>query len=218
MSEDESQEDVADSPAATAADSSANDESSNGTDTRRRFFEIASLVLGGLVSIGPALIGLIAFLDPLRRKPAKPLLHREEGGGGDDGFIRVASLDALVSGTPQRFAVIDDKIDSWNFTPDQPIGSVYIQKPATDSDAIRVFNTTCPHAGCSVSCDGEIFKCPCHNSSFELDGAKRTSAGGRANPSPRELDTLEHRIDENGEIWVEFKNFYTGTHDKKEKA
>jgi len=29
---------------------------------------------------------------------------------------------------------------------------------------------------------------------------------------------LQHRIDEKGGIWIEFKNFYTGTHDKKEKA
>ena len=144
----------------------------------------------------------------------KPTLHKD-GAGGGDGFIRVASVSALSPGVPQRFPVIDDQIDAWNFSPDQPIGSVYIEQPATGD--LRVFNTTCPHAGCSVSCNGQSYECPCHNSSFTLAGDKQASKSGRPNPSPRALDSLNYEI-RDGEIWVEFKNFYTGKHDKKEKA
>ena len=183
--------------------------------TRRRFFETAAYVLGGIAGIVPAIIGLFAFLDPLRRTPAKPKLHQEGLGGGGQGFIRIASLDALSLNAPQRFPVIDDQIDAWNFTPDQPVGAVYIEK-LSDS-AVRVFNTTCPHAGCSVACNGTAFHCPCHNSSFNLDGSKLVSDSGRANPSPRDLDSLEYEL-RDGEIWVKFQNFYTGEHEKKVKA
>jgi menaquinol-cytochrome c reductase iron-sulfur subunit len=183
--------------------------------TRRGFFVIGSWVLGAIVGTGPALIGLVAFLDPLWRTPAKPKLHGE-GASDDDGqFIRVASIDALAVGVPQRFLVIGDQIDAWNFTPDQPIGAVYIEK-LTDT-TVRVFNTTCPHLGCSVASNGTEYRCPCHNSSFQLDGTKRDSAG-QTNPSPRDLDSLAYKIGTDGSILVEFKNFRTGESEKKEKA
>ena len=184
--------------------------------TRRGFFKIASFVLGAIVGVGPAFIGLVAFLDPLRRTPAKPKSHRETSNGGKAAMIRVASVDALSVGAPQRFLVIGDQIDAWNFTPDQPIGAVYIEK--LPGATLRVFNTTCPHAGCSVACNGTEFRCPCHNSSFNLDGSKLVSDSGRENPSPRDLDSLAYVVRDDGSIWVEFKNFYTGKHEKKEKA
>ena len=123
----------------------------------------------------------------------------------------MAALSALRPGdAPQRFAVIADRQDAWNYIPDQPIGAVFIER--TGESEVRVFNATCPHAGCSVSCDGQSFNCPCHNSSFNLDGTKRVSGSGRENPSPRSLDSLLVDPDQlaKGEIWVKFVNFFTG--------
>ncbi|MEO8496183.1 MAG: Rieske (2Fe-2S) protein [Planctomycetota bacterium] len=193
----------------------ASPESSNPDRTRRSFFKIASIVLGLIVGIGPALIGLVAFLDPLRRTPARPISHVGHASRDARSMIRVASVDALSVDAPQRFLVIDDQIDAWNFTPDQPIGAVYIEKLKDGS--LRVFNTTCPHAGCSVACIGNEYLCPCHNSSFGLDGSKLVD-GGRENPSPRDLDSLPYEVREDNSIWVEFKNFYTGKPEKKAKA
>ena len=193
----------------------ATSDASQGQGSRRTFFEVASVLLGAVVGIVPVLVGLVAFIDPLRRRPAKPELYREGEGGSADGLIRVASVNALSVGAPQRFPVIDDQLDAWNFTPDQPIGAVYIEKLAGGD--VRVFNTTCPHAGCSVACNGEAYHCPCHNSSFNLDGSKKVSDSGRENPSPRALDSLDYEL-RDGDIWVDFKNFYTGKHEKKEKA
>ncbi|MBI2481745.1 MAG: hypothetical protein HYV60_24815, partial [Planctomycetia bacterium] len=82
-------------------------DSSPRDSTRRHFFEIASYVLGALAGIGPALIGLYAFLDPRLRTPAKPELYKERAGNGGSGFIRIASMDALSLSAPQRFPVID---------------------------------------------------------------------------------------------------------------
>jgi menaquinol-cytochrome c reductase iron-sulfur subunit len=165
-------------------------------------------------------IGLVPFLDPWRRKPQLPTSRLKNGGsGGPEGFIQVASLGALeVGGMPQRFPVIADQLDAWNFSPNQPIGAVFLQR--TGDSAVRCFNVTCPHAGCSVSCNGQEYICPCHNSSFELDGVRRAPDSGRENPSPRDLDALEVEPNKlaQGEVWVRFQNFYTGKHEKIPKA
>jgi len=52
--------------------------------------------------------------------------------------------------------------------------------------------------------------CPCHRSSFTLDGAILDPKS----PSPRPLDDLPVEIRNGTEIWVKFQNFRAGTHDK----
>ena len=206
----------ADSPADAGESNDAETE-----DTRRAFFVIGSWICGAIVSIGPVLIGLAAFLDPLGKRKPDPLKYREDETGGDTNLIRVAALSA-ISERPQRFPVISNLRDSWNFAPGQPIGSVYVQRVPAEGEEeggaaqLRVFNTTCPHAGCSVDCDGKAFICPCHNSAFNLDGTKRDSAAGVPNPSPRDLDALDFEVRDD-QVWVEFKNFYTGKHEQKVK-
>jgi menaquinol-cytochrome c reductase iron-sulfur subunit len=209
-------------PASSTSQATANaSHSSEAIPPRRHwFFSAASIVLGALVGLIPAGIGLAAFLDPWRRHPRLPT-SRSQGGttSTPEGFIRVASLGALKPGTaPQRFAVIAHQLDAWNFSPDQPIGAVFLQR--VDEKTVRCFNATCPHAGCSVACNGQVFLCPCHNSSFQLDGVRRPPESGRENPSPRDLDVLEVDPEKlaNGEVWVRFQNFYTGQHEKIPKT
>ncbi len=188
---------------------------SHSPETRRGFFEIGSVIIGAILGLGPFLIGLVAFLSPLTRERKVPEKYRQPGTG-KAGYLRVAAIEALTVGAaPQRFPVIDNQIDAWNFTPGQPVGAVYIERMGPTE--LRVFNVTCPHAGCSVSCHGTAYHCPCHNSSFELDGSKLVSSSGRENPSPRNLDDLNYEVT-NGDIWVEFKNFYTGKHEKIAKS
>jgi nitrite reductase/ring-hydroxylating ferredoxin subunit len=175
--------------------------------------------VGGIVGVFPVLVSIFPFLDPLRRTRKAPEFSEDKAASGPEGFLRVCGLDALTVGAPpQRFSVISDQTDAWNFSPRQPIGAVYADRP--DNETVRVFNVTCPHAGCSVSCDGAAYVCPCHNSSFELDGSKRTSDSGRENPSPRPLDELV--VDPTslaaGDVWVEFKNFYPGRKEKTAKS
>lgn len=202
-----------------ASSASRASEDQDGTPARRHwFFSAAAVVIGGFVGLVPAGIGLIAFLDPWRRKPELPT-GRNSGPGGREGFFRIASLSALpVGGNPQRFPVIADQLDAWNYSSQQPVGAVFLQR--VSQSEVRCFNTTCPHAGCSVSFDGEVYVCPCHNSSFLLDGQRRPAESGRDNPSPRNLDDLEldQEMLAQGEIWVRFQNFYTGKHEKVPKT
>ena len=187
---------------------------------RHWFYSAASIVIGGLVGLLPFGIGLATFFDPWRRSPKIPKSRGNgSNSGAKEGFVRVAFLSALrPGGTPQRFPVIADQVDGWNFSPNQPVGAVFLQR--ISETAVRCFNATCPHAGCSVACNGQAFVCPCHNSSFELDGQRREPESGRENPSPRDLDDLE--VDQaklaQGEIWVRFQHFYTGKHTKVPKV
>jgi Rieske Fe-S protein len=167
-------------------------------DERRGFLtKLFAVMLGGLVALIPAATGVAVFLDPLRR--------RAKGAS----FIPVAPLAAVPDdGVPRQFPVVAERIDAWNEST-QPIGAVYLRR-LPGQPTPECLTATCPHAGCFVAYDGptNTFKCPCHNSSFAVDGAIIEPS-----PSPRAMDSLACEV-EADEILVKFENFYTGKADK----
>lgn len=167
------------------------------TERRGFFSQAAAIVIGGFVGLVPLASGLAVFLDPLRRK----------AGGGK--FLRVASLDAVPDdGVPRAFPVIAERVDAWTQSI-EPVGAVYLRRQPGQA-APECLTATCPHAGCFVAYDGpsNTFKCPCHNSSFAVDGAIIAPS-----PSPRAMDSLECEVDQQ-EVLVKFENFYTGKAEK----
>ncbi len=168
---------------------------------RRRFLaEALALVCGGLATVVPLAAGVWAFLDPLRRK------------AGAAVFRPVADLAAIpADGVPRRFAVVADRVDAWTGFAAEPVGAVYLRRRA-ESDAVEALSATCPHAGCFVELEptGRCFRCPCHNSSFTLDGAIVAPS-----PSPRAMDGLDCRVAANGTVEVKWETFYTGIAEKQ---
>lgn len=167
-------------------------------DRRNYLTKAAALVVGGVIAVVAPVAGLFTFLDPLRRK------------SDTGGMVRVTSLAALPeNGEPRKLPVLDTLVDAWNRTDNVPIGSVYVQK--TGDNKVRVLNATCPHLGCSVgySAAKTGFFCPCHKSSFAMDGA----IADPKSPSPRAMDELQAEI-RDGEVWVKYQNFRKGTPDK----
>ncbi|MAQ88460.1 MAG: hypothetical protein CMM06_09520 [Rhodopirellula sp.] len=193
---------------------------STAKESRRGFFGSFSAWLaaavGAVIGVGPVCVGLYTFImEPLRKKQM-PRKERD-GGSSDPGFFRVASVDEIATDVPRRFTIVADKLDAWNFMKDQALGAVYLQK--NEAGDISCYHTTCPHAGCSVAYeqDSNAYHCPCHNSSFNLDGSKLEN-GGSTNPSPRPLDTLEIKVDEaTNTVFVKYEDYYTGRHDKVAK-
>lgn len=194
---------------ATTEDSKPSDAPSAEAGTSRR--KLITLMTHGLGALLTAVIatGPIAMaLDPLirRKKAAKE---------GDEGFSRVGSVGRFaVGGAPVRVVLKEDRQDAWLSQPGVPVGSVLVQRTAEAE--FRVFSATCPHLGCAVNYIGsdKRFGCPCHRSSFGLDGAKQEpTADGKANPSPRGLDPLEWRI-EGGQLAIKWERFQTGTADR----
>ncbi|HID74805.1 MAG TPA: Rieske (2Fe-2S) protein [Planctomycetaceae bacterium] len=168
---------------------------------RRRGFisRVALLGLAAAAYAVPVVGGLLAFLDPLRRK------------GAAGRLVRVASLDGLPEdGTPQKVAVVAERVDAWRRTV-EPVGAVYLRRTAEDE--VVALQVVCPHAGCTVeyrdaaSGQGGEFFCPCHRARFDLAG-KRLD---KVSQSPRDLDPLEVQIRNGTEVWVRFQKFQFGT-------
>jgi menaquinol-cytochrome c reductase iron-sulfur subunit len=181
---------------------------SAGPPRRNLLAAIAAAVIGAIVGIFPFGAGLLVFLNPLLKRKAAGQ------GAAERPFLRVASLAMLPDdGTPVQVPVIADLTDAWNREPNQPVGAVYLRKVGS---AVACFNAICPHAGCFVAFapDRKVFQCPCHTSSFQLDGARNMPS-----PSPRDMDELQ--VDESklkeGEVWVQFVNYYPGKEHQEEK-
>ncbi len=166
---------------------------------RRRFLAGAgAIAAAGLALLAPVWSGIRVVLDPLRR------------AGRDPSLVPVARLAALpADGVPRKFRVQADRVDAWNTQRNTPVGAVYLRR--TD-DSLQAFNVICPHAGCFVNLapDQSRFVCPCHKSSFDLEGA----VDDPSSPSPRDMDTLEVEIRDGDHVWVRFQNFLPGRADK----
>jgi menaquinol-cytochrome c reductase iron-sulfur subunit len=167
---------------------------------RREFLkEAAAIAIGATTGLVPAAAGLTVLLDPLTRKT----LVGEK--------IRVTTLDAVPNdGIPRKFPILASRTDAWNKFPDAPVGAVYLRR--TGENSVLALNVVCPHAGCFVDfkSTNSSFYCPCHNSSFGLEG----KIADPKSPSPRAMDELEVEIRNGKEIWVKFQNFRTGHAEK----
>lgn len=166
---------------------------------RRGFItRVAALVVGGVAALIPVGAGVAALLDPLRR------------GSREAGMVRVTRLSALPrDGSPRKFTVEADRVDAWATDPNTPIGAVYLRRT---NDEVIALNVVCPHAGCFVRLmpDRSRFGCPCHNSSFDLDG----NVNDPSSPAPRAMDALAVEIRNGDEIWVRFQHFLPGREEK----
>ena len=177
----------------------------------RRSFLVKFLAgfIGTIVGLVPFVAGLAFFFDPLLRKKN----GREDEPGSEngvvkdtDGFIKMAiTVDALPEdGTPQSFKVYDDKVDAWNKFLNVEIGTVWLRRD--DQGKPVALSAICPHIGCSIDYrqSNQDFYCPCHTSTFDLDGKK-------SNPiPPRGMDPLQVKLksEETGRtIWLKYETF-----------
>ena len=169
-------------------------------ETPRRDFlsSLAAIFIGGIAALPPLVIGAVAALDPLRR------------GGGDKGMVMVTRLAGVPDGgAPRKFSITSTRSDAWTTHRSAPIGAVYLRK---NGDSVTALHTVCPHAGCfvGVKSDESGFACPCHGSSFAIDGA----VDDPDSPSPRGMDVLDVEIRNGDEVWVRFQNFLPGREEK----
>lgn len=170
-------------------------------DSERREFvkKAACVAIGAACAAAPITAGIAVFLDPIRR--SSPVAEP----------IKVTTLESLpADGVPRKFSIFASRTDAWNRYPQAPIGAIYLRRTADRS--VEALNVVCPHAGCFVDYmpSRSGFFCPCHNSSFGLDG----SIADVRSPSPRPLDSLEVEIRNGLEVWVKFQNFRAGHAEK----
>jgi len=170
------------------------------TDRRGFLQKLAANVLGAIITVVPLAAGLAVWLDPVRRK-----------GTSGGQLVRVATLSALPEdGVPRKFQVIASRVDAWNKSPEMAVGAVYLRR--VKGEKPRAFNVVCPHAGCFVDFvqDRNSYLCPCHNSTFAVDG----KINDPKSPAARAMDELETQIRNGNEVWVKFQNFLAGEAEK----
>lgn len=181
------------------------DAEADAADRGRRGFvmRLLAIVTGGVAVVVPAAVALVAALDPVLRQ------KRKSGAN----WIRVTSLDSVpADGLPVRFPLEARQRDAWTVYPRQPIGAVYLRRIGTESTP-RAFTDECPHLGCSVAFKDNLntFQCPCHNSTWKLDGSR---INPETCPSPRDLDELDVEIRE-GDVYVDFQRYRSGISEKQ---
>ena len=197
-----------------------NESSTTETPRRSVLVQLLTAAISFVIVAVPATIGGLFFLDPILRKRSAAkgsqnsgeLLRKDEAG-----YIRLdVTRDAVPDdGTPIAVTVLDDIVDAWNRFKNVPAGSIWLRK--VGDGPVLAFNSICPHLGCSVDfrgAEGDFF-CPCHTSSFALDGKKTNEI------PPRDMDSLEVAMRTNGvddpngvEIWVRYQKFRGATTEK----
>jgi Rieske Fe-S protein len=156
-----------------------------------------------MVAAGSALIGLV-LAKPGAAYVLDPLL-RVTGKGGR--WVRVAKLDSL-SDQPVAVPVVGAQVDAWTRQDAVRLGMVWLRKKG---DQVEALNAECPHLGCRVGYqkDKKTFGCPCHSSSFSIDGQR---LGG---PAPRGMDPLQVRV-KDGAVEVQFIRYRAQTKERIE--
>ncbi|MEZ6116223.1 MAG: Rieske 2Fe-2S domain-containing protein [Pirellulaceae bacterium] len=174
-------------------------------DPPRRGFIIQFLTGAiGACGFGARGAGNLVFLNPIAKKKDSA---GAKGKRDEDGFVLLAgvTVESLPEdGTPVACKVFDDKIDAWNRFSNVEIGTVWIRR--LDENNILAFSSICPHLGCAVDyrqTDRDFF-CPCHTSSFDLEGNKTNSI------PPRGMDQLQVKTkpDTGDQIWLKYETFH----------
>ncbi len=168
-------------------------------DTRRAFFAMLTAGLGALTAAIAVVPGLGLLAAPLRRAIIR--------GAGQP--LRVASDQDVKPEKPIRVTAVGEVQDAWQRLDHVTVGSCWLVR-ATEGAPIRAFSTVCPHLGCGIDWNDRTgkFDCPCHDSSFDLQG--RCLSG----PAPRGLDELEVSAD-GREVLVRYQRFRTGSAKKE---
>jgi Rieske Fe-S protein len=153
---------------------------------RRSFLGLISgLVVAGISSVLGVTIGRYSI------SPAFSTSNEQD-------WNDLGSLDGFAEGKLVKKNVIVSQDAGWGKFQSQR--SVWVVRKGKD---VKVFSGVCPHLGCSVSAKAEKFVCACHNSEWNVEGV--TTAG----PTPRGLDTLEFRV-EDDKLKVKYQDFKQG--------
>jgi Rieske Fe-S protein len=122
------------------------------------------------------------------------------------GWIDVALLEEIPDGHPVKKALVISQDAGWGQFNTQQL--IWVLKTGQH---LTVYSAICPHLGCTINAADRGFICPCHGSAWDEVGKR---LGG---PTPRELDTLEFKI-EDGMLKVKYQFFKLGTQEKEAVA
>jgi menaquinol-cytochrome c reductase iron-sulfur subunit len=146
--------------------------------TRRRFYTTVICALWSLITAG---FGIPALL----------YLALPAGGRKQDDWVDAADASLIREGHAEEVVFRRNRTDGWRRFSEKT--SAWVTR--IEGGKVAAFAPQCTHLGCAYHWDekNRNFLCPCHTSTFALDG--RVLDG----PAPRPLDRYESRV-ENGRL------------------
>lgn len=140
---------------------------------RRRFHLTAIYAMWAVMTGALSLPAAVYLLFPPKSKK-------------ETGWVEAGDIGSLQPNVPEEFVFRRNRLDGWKVTSEKTTAWVIKQKDAQ----VVAFTPQCTHLGCAYSYDekNKEFLCPCHTSTFGLDGTVLTG------PAPRALDRYETRI------------------------
>ncbi len=143
-------------------------------ENRRTFFLTVIYGLWGVMTAALAIPAAAYLLLPPRTRK-----------GGE--WVPAADLTQLQPGSPEEVVFRRNRADGWKLTSEKT--SAWVVK-TSDSDVVA-FAPQCTHLGCAYHWDEShhYFLCPCHTSTFALDG--KVLSG----PAPRPLDRYQVKVE-----------------------
>ena len=146
-----------------------------------------------------AFIGAALFA-PLGGFGILPALKKRTPSWSDAG-----SIVGLAADQPQERRFFETVKSGWQSEKQER--AIWIVRRSDNS--VAAYSSNCPHLGCGYrwAAAEQRFACPCHGSSFDINGKV---LGG---PAPRPLDTLPTRI-ENDRLLVRYEVYQLGIANK----
>ena len=157
--------------------------------SRRDFMKVSVYFVGGIVGATVGLPAVGYLIDPAL------------GGAAKEAWIPLGKLaDMPEIGKPYPFSFTRVQVNGWERTATSHGGFV-IRKSESPDDLV-ILNSRCTHLSCTVNWKEEerVFLCPCHDASFDAEGAVLDG------PPPRPLDRYaEYRVTEDGILEIFYK-------------
>jgi menaquinol-cytochrome c reductase iron-sulfur subunit len=141
--------------------------------TRRNFYILFINGIMGLIGAALAIPAAIYLLFPPKARKAAE-------------WVETADLASLTAGKPTEISFQRNRVDGWKIISEKATAWV-VKQP---DGQVVAFTPNCTHLGCAYHWDDptHTFVCPCHTSSFSIDGKV---LGG---PAPRPLDRYTVRV------------------------
>ena len=132
--------------------------------------------------------GLWAFMGLMLAVPASVYLLWPPKPKKEDPWAEAGRLSELQADTPSELVFRRNRVDGWKVSSEK--ATTWAVKISTDE--VIAFAPQCPHLGCAYhwNASKHEFLCPCHASTFSIQGEVLTG------PAPRALDRYDLKIEQ----------------------
>jgi menaquinol-cytochrome c reductase iron-sulfur subunit len=130
--------------------------------------------------------GLWSLIAAIMAIPAAVYLLFPPRPRRQEEWVEAGSLSQLQPGTPAEWIFRRNRTDGWKVSSEKTSAWV-VKKP---DQHVIAFGPQCPHLGCAYRWEAgsQSFLCPCHTSTFSLDGEVLSG------PAQRPLDRYDTKI------------------------